>query len=144
LTRSFGKELARVYGPHIEYTYGVPANGVRVFVYRITQQTGSHVLELSWSQVLKRIREFHETDIQPVPYSEVFCSKAEIEQRIKEFIGDGKSKLDSHLMEGICLRIESPVVPQNLSIMKKKTDAFCYLEGITRNDDNYVDAEEIA
>jgi hypothetical protein len=140
----FGKELARTYGPHIEYTYGVPASGVRVFVYRITQQTGSHVLELSWAQILRRIRDFHEPDIQPVPSSEPFCNKQEIEQRIKEYIGDGKSKLDNHLMEGICLRIESPVVPQNLSIMKKKTDAFCYLEGISRNDDSYVDAEEVS
>lgn len=140
----YGKEVAKAYGQHIEFTYGVPKDQVTIFIYRMTQQIEGREIELSWNQILRRIREIGHPDVRPVPYSEPFCSKSEIHQRIQEFIGSGKSTLDNHPMEGICLRIEHSQVPKNMSVLKFKTDLFCWLEGIAKNDDNFVDEEEIS
>ncbi len=143
-SEEFGKQITKQYGEHIQYTYGVKPNEVTVFVYRITQQTGSTCLELSTAQIQKRIREMYEPRIVFVPCGAPFTDKTLIHQKIKTFIGGGQSLLARHPMEGICLRIEHPNVPANMSILKFKTDVFCYLEGIQKNDNNYVDPEEIS
>jgi len=144
-TEEFGKEIAKKYGEHIEYDYGVAPGEIKCFVYRMTQQVdGGNTLELSWNQVLRRIREMRDEHIVPVPFVGPFCNKSEISQRIKDYIGDGKDKLGNHPIEGCCLRVEHPLVPTNMSILKVKAPEFCYLEGIARNNDAFIDPEEVS
>lgn len=141
----FGKEIAKKYGEHIEYTYGVEPGEIKCFVYRMTQQVdGGKAIELSWTQILKRIQEMRDEHIVPVPFVGPFCDKSEISQRIKDYIGDGKDKLGDHPIEGVVVRVEHPLVPTNMSLLKFKSPEFCYLEGIARNNEAFVDPEEIS
>jgi len=141
----FGKEIAKKYGEHIEYTYGVEPGEIKIFVYRMTQQVeGGKTIELSWNQVLRRIQEMRDEHIVPVPFVGPFCNKSEISQRVKDYIGDGKDALGPHPIEGIVLRVEHPMVPVNMSCLKQKTDLFNYLENGSRNLDSFVDPEEIS
>ena len=136
----FGKEIAKKYGEHIEYDYGVEKGNVVAFIYRMT----CGKLELSWSQILKRIREMHNENIRPVPFVGPFCNKSEIDQRILDYVGDGKDKLGEHPAEGVVLRIEDPMVPTNMSLLKLKLPTFTYLENGTKDDITFIDEEEIS
>ena len=52
---------------------------------------------------------------------------------------DKPSLLDSsHIEEGVCLRIEH----DKMEIFKQKSFSFCVLEGIIKEDQNYIDTEE--
>ena len=56
---------------------------------------------------------------------------------------DGPSVLDhSHIREGVVVRAETP--NGRTLFMKSKSWAFGVLEGYLRNDDNYVDTEEVS
>jgi hypothetical protein len=59
-----------------------------------------------------------------------------------ESLVEGPSFLDpSHIKEGVVLRIESD---QGIQFLKHKSHIFKVLEGISKDDDQAVDIEEIS
>jgi hypothetical protein len=59
----------------------------------------------------------------------------------------GSSTIDGvPIKEGVCLRVEQATdgIYNVSKAVKHKGFVFCALEGIARNDENYVDTEEVA
>lgn len=57
----------------------------------------------------------------------------------------GDSTFDTkHIREGVVCRIEHPEIPVSIQALKYKSFWFCELEGVKKNDDTYVDIEEIS
>lgn len=143
------KELAKIYGPTMIYSYGcdkaatVPFN---IYVYRITStDSKGNAVEYSWSQVIRRCRELGQPVVPTVAEPIVYDGNKEALLQKVATLASGVSSIDkSHIREGICLRVEHPDVPVSRSILKYKGFEFCHLEGIAKNDDSYVDAEEVS
>ena len=139
------KNLIKRYGKDMTYSYGVPLGAVkpwRIFVYRITQTNEEgHSVDLSHSQMLSRVKEL---GLESVPVLDTFIHDGNPEnllEQVKKY-ADGPSTLDqSHIREGVAIRVEH----ENMhKIFKYKGFHFCELEGIRKNDDTYVDLEDIS
>ena len=154
------KELAKVYGPTMIYSYGCTSNGpcastctdsscgpqFDIYIYRITStnNTGDTV-EYSWPQVERRCRELGLKAVPNLMRAIIYDGDREALLQKVNVLASGSSILDkSHIREGICLRVEHPDVPIEKGILKYKSFHFCHLEGIAKNDDTYIDNEEIA
>lgn len=130
------KETMKRYGKTMHYTYGQPEGTAAFYVYRVTY----HDVELSWPQ----IEHFCETrGLKTVPVLDkfVFTTKEDLLERA-ERLGQGPDVLDDrHIREGVCALIHSK---HGIKHYKHKSGLFKLLEGLAKDDDNYVDAEEIA
>lgn len=127
----------------------------KVFVYRITlQDEDGNVQELTWDQVKARCQELGLNHVPEMAGPVLLDMDADEEtdrhiavnrERLMELCrmySDGPSTLDpSHTREGVCVVVESPTMHVSL---KYKGWWFCELEGLRKNDDTYVDPEEIA
>lgn len=136
------KILRKQYGPRMVYKYGTDQN--EIYVYRMTGKTADQrTYEYSWEDVKRRCEEM---GINYVPELGKYILNDRKELlTIAETLSSGPSSLDStHIREGICLRIESSGLPISKSILKYKGFEFCHLEGIRKNDSDYVDVEEVA
>lgn len=123
------------------YSYGLPEGQNDVYLYRITMTTddGSET-ELSWYQVEQRCREL---GLKPVPVlqKELTSDVVKIDNWVESFMTDSSSFLDErHLMEGVCIRIENS---EGVKIYKQKNFIFGVLEGYLKEDESYVDTEEV-
>jgi hypothetical protein len=133
-------KVFRKYFPNpIIYKYGEAA--YTFYVYRITQELGDSILELTWDQVLNRCEQL---GIKAVPEITSFYYDTDIEGSlinfVKLFLVNQHSTLDSEvLMEGLCIRIEN----RSPKIYKAKNFMFGVLEGWAKENDTYVDTEEI-
>jgi hypothetical protein len=124
----------------MRYSYGCGPTECKLFVYRITQTSddGRSVIELSWHQVKSRCKQLG-LEFVPEAKSLIFDGDQKKFLSVCSSYIDGPDVLDSsHTKEGICLRVESEV----FTILKWKCALFCDLEGIAKNSDLYVDAEE--
>jgi len=142
------KGVRKRYGDKMVYSYGCGDNQSRFFVYRITQQTPDGLaLDLSWDQVIARCQQL---GLEVVPELIRFLYDGDTETLLEIVNGNtrGDSVLDSnHIREGVVCRIEHPDVYSNnpsMIALKHKGFHFCEMEGIKKNDDTYVDVEEIA
>jgi len=121
------------------YTYGCAPGTSKIFVYRITYDIDGHEIDLSWDQVVRRCTSL---GLETVPLVDKFIysgNKEEILDKCRKF---NQSMLtDKHIPEGLCLKIEHPTMNK---IVKYKTFTFCHLEGIQKQDDNFVDTEDIS
>ncbi len=138
------KEYAK-YGDFVMYSYGCEqenaqgAYATKVYVYRITQDG----TDLSWDALKLRCNELK---LEHVPeLGTIKLNGSETASDIMHLANEytlGDSVLDSrHFKEGVCLRIDSE---SGLKVLKYKGEMFCILEGIMKNDPDYVDTEEIA
>lgn len=136
------KSLRKKYGERMEYTYGVAPGSHKIWIYRITMQNEQgHAVRLGWNQMVKRAGEL---GIDVCPQLDQFIYDGDVEKLNERLaaISDGPSTLDStHIREGVAVHVDSPRM-QN--VLKRKGFAFCHLEGIAKNDETYVDAEEIS
>lgn len=155
------KKLKHRYIPGVHnskmiYTYGCAWNDVhkpqrRMFVYRITQvNADGFELDLSWNQVKARAIQL---ELEYVPEMTLFNGQIGLHKRVKGFGADvlmtivedavcGNSTLDnSHIREGVCVRLEK--ANGSTKAYKHKSFLFKLLEGIAKENDNYVDTEEI-
>lgn len=125
------------------FTYGCKIGEYKVYVYRITQTTENHSVDLSWEQVKARCKEL---GLDYVPeYQKLTFTNAESLLKIVEIASRGASSLDSsHISEGVCIRVEDAALPGGMSIFKYKSFQFCDIEGIAKNTDSYVDLEEVS
>lgn len=139
--------IKKRFGPVMNYSYG--CRGVdsedrqidgsrypetKVFVYRITQNGK----DLSYYQRLRRCREL---GIEHVPLVGMFLNDM---TNLQECINKNLEVDDvsgEHISEGVCISIESP---NGIVTYKEKSFSFRVLEGIAKENDDYVDAEEVA
>jgi hypothetical protein len=146
------KALISKYGETIDFHYSCPQGQNRFFVYRIcTINKEGRLVDHSWPVVKRRCRE---SGIEHVPDISMFMfpdSSAGItmSQHIMETASslvNGpddlgiKSGLSESLMEGVVLRVENP--DGTMFWAKEKSFVFKVLEGIIKQDDNYIDLEE--
>lgn len=139
------KKAIQAWGSNIvEYSYGNDRSvgNNAMYVYRITSQTpDGKILEYSWPQVVARCKEL---GLNTVPHLETLIYDGNIDtfDAKCKALGDGKSVLDTrHIREGVCVRVESPELNETF---KLKGWWFSLLEDIAKDDDAYVDPEEIS
>jgi RNA ligase (TIGR02306 family) len=136
------KAISKQYGKEMTYTYGCRDNGTGklfdVYVYRITMTNeDGDSIDLAWDEVKHRCQELN---VKAVPELARFWYDGDKEQllaNIEPFV-DGPSTLDNtHIREGVCVRVGN-------NVYKHKSFPFLVLEGVAKEKDDYVDAEEIA
>jgi hypothetical protein len=134
-------KLRKRYGDVITYTYDCEPGQNIVHVYRITQ--GDR--ELTYDEIDRRVSAVGfepapllSTDV--IPRSAAF-SIADLRHEAALLANqDG----GAHPVEGVCVRFETTAGEVISKAYKHKSFVFCALEGIARNDAEYVDAEEVA
>lgn len=135
--KSFSKE----WGTHMEYKYGCPTNECRFYVYRIAMvNEDGHVQDLPWAQVKKRCEILGLQHVPELVGPVVYDGNVEnLEFIVKGFV-DGPSEIDnSHIREGVCIRVEHD---RGIYCLKEKSFPFKVLEGIAKDNSQYVDIEE--
>lgn len=116
-----------------------------VYVYRITQN-GKNLspteLEIRTKQLNMKIVPHVWTGIWDPENIEGFLKDC---KKITEENGSRSEIDDSHIEEGICIRFYGPLENGEFLdlTVKYKSWLFCDCEGIAKNSDTYVDAEEI-
>lgn len=142
------KGLAKHYGDKITYTYGCKQGQCKFYVYRITQLTPDNkIIELSWDQLVARCNQL---GLAVVPELDCFVyegNTGKLLDRIDK-LTFGSSTLDeNHIREGVVCRIEHPEVYVNMThlrALKYKSYHFCEMESSAKNNDAYIDTEEIS
>lgn len=156
------KELSKKYGDLMHYSYGCDPNGPfdsfgktvtqhDIYVYRITRTDKlGNTVEYSWPQVKSRCEELgikYVPEIDSRPY--VFFWNENINMMLNylnslvESYTEGSSTIDpTHIREGVVLRIDPPIGKSYW--LKAKSFTFKLCEGMIKEDDNYVDMEEIS
>lgn len=147
------KGLKKRYGDQMSYNYGCNQGEWRFYVYRITETTpDGTIIDLPWNMVISRCKAL---GLNVVPELDRFMMKNESKEDIPEFLlhietlTQGDSTLDrNHIKEGVVCRIEHPDVYNRIvnftEALKYKGFHFCDMEGIKKNDPNYIDMEEIS
>lgn len=155
------KEYQKKYGDRMVYSYGCtydhthsndPGHNDKqfaVYVYRITQEGK----DLPFSSMKKRVFELNMA--LPTPFLNVvptlfvdYNYDGNMEGLVKKIKShaaayDGTSFVDHKtILEGIVLWVEHSNKELGFHALKWKTDLFCELEDIAKNDFNYVDIED--
>jgi hypothetical protein len=142
------KHLAKRYGSAMVYSYGCLAFQSKFYVYRITQQTTEGLtVDLSWDQMQARCEQLG-FNVVPELDRFVYCGSVQNLLDRVDACTKGDSVLSSdHIREGVVCRVEHPKVyttfPE-VRALKYKGFHFCEMEGIKKNDETYVDVEEIS
>ncbi len=136
------KKLRASFGDAITYSYGCRPGEYVVHVYRITQ--GAR--ELTYDEIAARCSDARARGaaVSVVPRmgrDEGMSGIAEL-RHVAALLANGQAPW-THPREGVCVRFErgGEVISK---AYKHKSFVFCALEGIARNDAEYVDAEEVA
>jgi hypothetical protein len=142
------KALKKRYGDRMYYSYGCDQSGVnstqyKVLLYRITTTTpDGAILEMPHHQFTMRCLEL---GLEAVPHLEgpvIYDRDKDALMERCEVLSRGDSTLDDgHIREGVVIKVEHE---EGVNSYKYKGFWFCELEGIMKNDDSYVDPEEIA
>jgi hypothetical protein len=140
------KAITKAFGEKMEYTYGCLPGETKMFVYRIAQvfEDGS-LIELPWPQVKKRCRELFIDYVPELITDSTWAMDEDVWQLqvTTETLTDGVSTLDpKHIREGVVLRIENP--DGTVDFVKNKSFVFGLLEGYIKEQEDYVDTEEIS
>lgn len=146
------KLLKRKYGDKMAFSYSCAAENenpderYKVFVYRatITNQDGK-VFELPWPQVkgiCNTLGLTHVPELRaPHFYKDASRDGQDALLAMVEGFLDVDSIIDpSHITEGVCVRIETPI--GETFILKDKGYIFKVLEGIIKSDETVIDTEE--
>lgn len=147
------KEVQRKYGETIVYNYGLPEGQFDIYVYRISWINDDGVrFELPWGHVKKRCLELEVKHVKEVStlthwwfYSdderdEKNNAVEELSLVVNKFTEDHNNGY-THPNEGVVLRWEKG---PDWGVMKHKSFLFKVLEGICKEDETYVDTEEIS
>lgn len=134
--------LRNQYGEKMRYRYGTEEGTFALYVYRIQRTNEDGVTtELSWAQMVGRCQEL---GLKTVPLLLRPQRLDDTTQLTLASVGqlEGASSLDpTHIREGVVYRIEHPT---GIRFVKDKSFTFKVLEGIIREDENYLDLEEAA
>ncbi len=133
------KDFQKQYGESFIYKYGCLKGGHDFYVYRIAQvNKDGDIFDLPWLQVKQRCKKLGLKHVPEISAPIFACSilvKLCVSQLIK-----GESTLDhSHIREGVALRVEHA---GGVYFLKEKSFEFKVLEGIIKDNPDYVDQEE--
>lgn len=127
-------------------------NQFKVFVYRMTQCSEfGDAHELTYEQIGERFDSLYDSGFDPdfkillVPCLEqrdLPMGTDEIKKISDELNCDSSCVANHQIREGVVLRVD--LADQKFKCMKHKSLAFKVLEGILRNNNNFVDEEELA
>lgn len=135
-TIKLDKNMVKVYGKEMQYTYGCTVGECRMFVYRITQ----HGVELNHWQMTKRCAELG-LNVVPHLTALVLDNREQLDTLVEAFMY-GSSTLDgSHIREGVVLRVDNDF---GTKFIKSKSVNFGILEGYIKDNDAAVDMEEVS
>jgi hypothetical protein len=130
-------DIKKQYGENMIFSYGCIQHESKFKVYRITQDGR----DLSWFELKRRCNDL-DVDTVTTITSLVFKGDRDSLNSTVEELLEGPSILDNrHIREGVCLRIESE---HGIRIVKSKSWTFGVLEGYLKDNENYVDMEEVA
>jgi hypothetical protein len=137
------KDLQKIYGSTMKFTYGNEPNNCSFYVYRITMVNEDGVaVDLFDTAMRKRCEQL---GINPVPYiCDPFVYDGDLESlKIKlNSLLEKQSIIDQkHIEEGICIRWESY---PTCKILKLKSFGFLGIEDEQKSDVSFVDKEEIS
>ena len=140
-SKSKDKSLKERYGEEITYSYGCNVGEFDIYVYRIAYVLpNGQVNDLTWDQVKEKCNSW---GIKHVPELDRFTFDGRTDSLIEriEALSDGPDPIDqSHIREGVCVRVDS----SEWKCYKNKGWTFKVLEGIAKEQDDYVDQEEIS
>jgi hypothetical protein len=137
--------LRKEYGSTITYEYGCNGQGHHVYVYRITVPSATGDRELTYNEIVHRCRGTGfgvVPRIASMPAPEGASGAHWVRQAAARMAND-PDHVWFHPREGVCVRFESAFEVLSRAY-KHKSFVFCALEGIARNDAEYVDTEEVA
>lgn len=133
-TKAEFEELQAKYGTTIGYHYGNEPGEFHVEVYRITLDG----VDLSQEQIDARCAEI---GVETVPKIGCWDSGEDLMEICNKYAEFGEG--GGQLREGVVVRLEQPD-GTFVKCLKYKSSTFCILEGIKRNDVEYVDMEEVS
>jgi hypothetical protein len=147
-TESLDKKERKRLGDKVHYHYGY-VDTCAVFVYRIV----INGREFTFPEIEERIRYFNSKckndvfwscDVKTVPwldYLPVGISDDHLKDWCNKHSSGPSLTRECPIMEGVCLRVEGDSFVSQW--YKYKSFLFCCLEGIARNNEEYIDQEEI-
>jgi len=138
-------KLIKKYGKKMIYSYGCEQDSqipYSIYIYRITHVLADgSIHEVPYHQVIFRCKELGLNYVPVLKQPFVYNNNKEELLGLCERLSQGNSTLDSkHIKEGVVVRVEAPGIDTHY---KYKGFHFCELEGIMKNNDNYVDLEEV-
>lgn len=145
------KDIKKDYESSVVYSYGLPKGESDIYVYRICYvQPDGKLFDLDWEQVKEKCDLWginHVPDMGEIEYVDHLPQKPNQFDRIEDLVryidelSDGKDLIDPrHPREGVCVRIKK----NGWHCFKNKGWTFKVLEGIAKENDNYLDPEEEA
>lgn len=137
------KKIEKMYGKEMVYKYGCIEGQCDIYVYRICMINEDGILI-----DLPRDRVKHRCDMLCVKYVPEFGDmvvyngdKDSLLETVSKYV-DGPSTIDgSHMKEGVALRVEDG---RGVHFYKSKGHNFGVLEGYIKEQDDYVDLEEVS
>jgi len=133
-----GKAIARKYGASFSFDYGQKPHTCGIYIYRITLTTPEGVVfEYPMERVLSRSNALGIPHVPVIDARILPADDAELVGYLSEAANAPSKLSDAHPSEGVCVRTDTKAY-------KYKSFDFCHLEGIRKNDESYVDTEEIA
>lgn len=129
------------------FDYGCGIGNCKLFVYRIIKSDykGNYV-EYSWPQVKRRCEELELAMVPEIgtglPHIYKYEQKDSIEFGVNEYMEGNSMLTDNHIREGVVVRVDPPIGKPYF--LKAKSYAFKVKEGLIKEQDDFVDVEEIS
>jgi len=142
------KQLKKVYGDTITYSYGIPKGESKFVVYRIIQvnpDKEGHYVELSYKAMCLRAEEL---GYSTVPFIEQFIYDGDqdyLVERVMKHVEDGSGfpipslLCPAHIREGVVVRVDG----ERTKYFKAKSTVFLIMEGHQKDMPEFVDPEEV-
>jgi hypothetical protein len=138
LAKAGVKEPKAKFGDNVPWSYGCAEGEYAVYVYNITQdrkplpayEMVARALELGLKVPPLLVSVNYDEDFRP----------GELE-RIVEQLTEGDSLLGPHIREGVIVRVDHP--HGEVQFVKSKSTTFCLLEEELRDDESFVDVEDL-
>lgn len=135
------KEFTKQYGDKIIYDYGCTPGTFEIYVYRIAQiNEDGDLVDYTHDMVIKRAEEL---GLKTPPVLAIIQVESDDPDRKSlmekiDSLANQKSSIGNHWSEGVCVRINS----SKWECYKHKNTYFKIMEGIIKENEDYVDAEE--
>lgn len=132
------KDFTARYGDKMFYNYGCAKGIFQLYLYRVAYVNPDGLIyDLTWDQVKRRAEELGIKT--PHEYARLtYDGDADDLIKLVNDYADREDPSGEHWSEGCCVRIDSSKV----KTYKLKNIRFKILEGIVKNNDDYVDVEE--
>ena len=132
------KEFQRIYGEQTVFSYGCEPKKCKMFVYRMTMNTGEIEIEYPWQLVKLRCEQM---GLETVPELDhyMFTTVENTCARVEALLSKPSVIDGSHIAEGVCVRRNNAT---SFSCLKKKCWEYKALISIYKSEDNEPDIEE--